>query len=112
MKSGYVPDRGDIVRIDIESESSESNKSIKKIVLVISPKEYNEKTGLGIVCPIKVKAKGYPFEVMIPPDLKVNGIILTDQIKSINWKTRNTEYVCRLPDGKISEVLSKTLTLL
>lgn len=112
MKSNYIPDRGDIVWIDIETKDAESNKNLRKIVLVISPKEYNEKTGLGIVCPVKVKARGYPFEVLIPPDSKVNGIILADQIKSINWKIRNTEYICKLPDGKISEVLSKTLTLL
>lgn len=112
MKSNYIPDRGDIVRIDTESENSESDKNIKKIVLFISPKAYNEKTGLGIVCPVKGKTRGYPFEVMIPPDSKVNGIILADQIKSINWKIRHAEYICRLPDEKVSEVLSKTLTLL
>lgn len=112
MKSNFIPDRGDIVWIDKETKGAESNKNLRKIVLVISPKEYNEKTGLGIVYPVKGKARGYPFEVMIPPDLKVNGIILADQIKSINWKIRNPEYICKLPDGKISEVLSKTLTLL
>lgn len=112
MKSNYIPDRGDIVWIDIETAEVESNKKLRKIVLVISPKVYNEKTGLGIVCPMKGKAKGYPFEVLIPSGLKVSGIILADQIKSINWKIRRPEYICKLPNEKVTEVLSKTLTLL
>lgn len=107
----YIPDRGDIVWLDINFNGSTSEKKERKAGFVISPKIYNEKTGLAIICPIKVKVKGYPFEVLIPEDLKIEGVIISDQVKSINWKTRNAEFICKLPEGKISEILSKLLTL-
>ncbi|MCX6163977.1 MAG: type II toxin-antitoxin system PemK/MazF family toxin, partial [Ignavibacteriae bacterium] len=73
---------------------------------------YNGKTGFAIICPIKGKVKDYPFEVVIPEDSKIKGVILADQIKSLNWKIRNAEFICKLTDGKFSEVISKLLTLL
>lgn len=112
MNTNYIPDRGDIIQIDLDIYDSTSGQKDKKNALVISPKPYNEKTGLAIVCPVKTKIKGNPFEVLIPDGLKITGIILSDQAKSINWKTRNAEYVCEIPDGKISEVISKLHTLL
>lgn len=112
MSINYIPDRGDIIQIELDVSDSTSGQKNKKNALVISPKLYNEKTGLAIVCPIKTKIKGNPFEVIIPDGLKITGIILSDQIKSINWKIRNAEYVCKISDGKISEVISKLQTLL
>lgn len=106
----YVPGRGEIIRFEINPDETVTKE--KKTALVISPKSYNEKTGLVIICPVKTKVKGYPFEVIIPEDLKVSGIILSDQVKSINWKIRKADYVCKLPEEKLSEVLSKIHTLI
>jgi mRNA interferase MazF len=111
MSSNYIPDRGDIVRLDTESLDSEKTQAEKRNALVISPKTYNEKTGLAIFCPIKNKEKGYPFEVSIQENSKIKGVILSDQLKSLNWKIRNAEYVCKLSAEKLSEVTSKIRTL-
>ena len=112
MSTNYVPDRGDIIWLDLSSDESAQEQRERKSVLVISPKVYNNKAGLVIVCPIKAKIKGYPFEVIIPEDTKIKGVILADQVKSLNWKTRNAEYICKLADGKFSEVVSKLNTLI
>jgi mRNA interferase MazF len=112
MSTNYIPGRGDIIRLDLNFEETETDKRVKKNALVISPKNYNDKTSLAIVCPIKSKIKGYPFEVVIPDDEKVSGVILADQVKSVNWKIRNAEFICKLADVKFSEVVSKLLTLL
>jgi mRNA interferase MazF len=112
MSSNYIPKRGDIVWLIYDAGDSNPEQSERKQALVISPTEYNKKTGLALFCPVKAKIKGYPFEVVIPDDLKTKGIILADQVKSLNWKIRDAEYICTLPDEKFSEVISKLSTLI
>ena len=108
----YVPCRGDLVTLDVAPEESGQSEKQKRNMLVISPKAYNEKTGLAIFCPVKNKTKNYPFEVIIPEDSKVKGIILVDQVKSLNWKLRNAEFICKLKDEKFGEVISKLSTII
>lgn len=62
---------------------------------------------LAILCPITSHQKGYPFEVVIPPGLKVIGVVLSDQIKSLDWKIREAEFICKLPEAVVTESLKK-----
>ena len=84
----------------------------RRPALVLSPISYNDKTGLAILCPITSIVKGYPFEVLLPEGLPVAGAILSDQVKSLDWRMRNAELLCTLSVGIISEVLLKLNTLL
>lgn len=79
---------------------------------VLSPRSYNGKTGLAILCPLTNQVKGYPFEVLLPAGLPVAGAILSDQVKSLDWRARNAELICTLPDEITSEILQKLGTLL
>ena len=80
--------------------------------MVLSPKAYNGKVGLAILCPITSQVKGYPFEVLIPEGLKVKGAILSDQVRSLDWKARKAEFACKLPPEKYNEVIRKLSTLI
>ena len=62
-------------------------------------------------CPVTSQVKGYPFEVAIPPSLPVGGAILSDQIKSLDWRARRAELMCRVPKATTLEVLHKLATL-
>jgi mRNA interferase MazF len=84
----------------------------RRPAVVLSPQNYNGKTGLAIFCPITNQIKGYPFEVIIPAGLSVAGAVLSDQVKSLDWRARNAELICTLPTETISEVLQKLGTLL
>lgn len=64
------------------------------------------------MCPITGKAKGYPFEVALPAKLKVSGVVLADQIKTLDWQARNAGFACKAPAGTIAETLAKIETLL
>jgi len=75
--------------------------------MVLSAAAYNRKVGLAILCPITNQIKGYPFEVVIPDGLPVTGAILADQVKSLDWRTREAARICSLPDAVVSEVLQK-----
>ncbi len=107
----YVPQRGDIVWITLNPQAGHEQAG-RRPALVLSPRNYNGKTGLAIICPITNQVKGYPFEVLLPAGLPITGAILSDQVKSLDWRARNTELVCALPDDTISEVLQKLSTLL
>ena len=79
---------------------------------MISPKEYNRKTGLALVCPVTSHVKGYPFEVLIPNDLTPQGVILADQLKSLDWRARRVLWIARAPVTVVAEVRAKAMTLL
>jgi mRNA interferase MazF len=80
--------------------------------VVLSPVAYNGKVGLAILCPITNQIKGYPFEVLLPPGMAVSGAILADQVKSLDWRARDAEWICTLPGETVNEVLQKLGTLL
>ncbi|MFC1964359.1 endoribonuclease MazF [Chloroflexota bacterium] len=107
----YIPQCGDAVRISLDPQAGHEQAG-RRPAVVLSPRSYNGKTGLAILCPITSQIKGYPFEVILPNGLPVAGAILSDQIKSLDWRARNTELICTLPDEVISEVLQKLGTLL
>ena len=107
----YIPDRGDIVWITFNPQAGHEQAG-RRPALVLSPAAYNDKVGLSILCPITSQIKGYPFEVLIPEGLKISGVILSDQVKSLNWKARQAELVCRLSSVAVDEVMQKLNTLM
>jgi mRNA interferase MazF len=111
MARRYVPERGDIVWLQFNPQAGHEQSGIRP-ALVISPKTYNSKVGLALFCPITTKIKGYPFEVDIPEKSKASGTILSDQIKSLDWRVRKAKKIERVPDEVIQEVLAKIESLI
>lgn len=112
MKSrAYVPRCGDVVWITLNPQEGREQAG-RRPAIVVSPQSYNAKVGLAILCPVTSQIKGYPFEVLIPPGLPVTGAVLSDQVKSLDWRARKAELICALPAETISEVLEKLATLL
>jgi len=106
----YIPDRGDMVWLDFNPQLGHEQRG-RRPALVLSYKAYNEKIGLAVFCPITSKEKGYPFEVKVV-GLKINGSVLSDQIKSLDWKVRNIEFIEKIENDLIEEVLLKFKTLI
>ncbi|HIH13527.1 TPA: endoribonuclease MazF [Candidatus Woesearchaeota archaeon] len=111
VKKSYVPQRGDVVWIALNPQSGHEQAG-RRPAVVLSPGIYNEKVELAILCPITNQIKGYPFEVLMPDGLPVSGVILADQIKSLDWRAREAEWICTLPPRVVVEVLQKLGTLL
>jgi mRNA interferase MazF len=107
----YVPRRGDVIRLDFNPQQGHE-QSGRRPALVLSPTEYNRTVGLAVVCPITNSKKGYPWEVAIPSGLKVTGVVLADQMKSLDWRERRSEYLCSPSVELLHEVLDKAITLL
>jgi mRNA interferase MazF len=107
----YVPERGDVVWITLDPQAGHEQAG-RRPAAVLSPAAYNDKVGLAVMCPITRQVKGYPFEVQIPSGLAVEGAILADQVKNLDWRVRKAELACRLPVATVDEVLRKLNTLL
>ena len=107
----FIPTRGDVISIDFDPQSGHEQAG-RRPALVLSKAEYNKLTGLALICPITKKGKGYKFEVPVPAGYDVYGVILADQIKCMDWTTRDTVYICSLPISVLRNVLAKIDTLI
>jgi len=110
-EKAYIPDRGDVVWITLNPQAGHEQAGHRPAV-ILSPHAYNGRAGLAILCPITTQVKGYPFEVLIPSNLAIEGAILSDQVKSLDWRARKAELICKLPDDTVDETLRKLGTLL
>ena len=99
------PDRGDLITCYFSDTSGHEQSGFRRAV-VLSSKVINIPSHLAIVCPTTNQRRGYPFEVEIPDGFKVTGVILVNQIRTIDWTTRNVEIIDRLPDCELSKVQS------
>ena len=107
----YVPERGDIVWINLNPQAGHEQAG-RRPVLVLSPKAYNAKVGLMLCCPITSQTKGYPFEVDIHGDPQVSGVVLSDQVKCLDWQARRIRKKSVASRAELQETLEKLKTLL
>lgn len=110
-KQKYIPVRGDILWLEFSPKMGHEQVG-RRPALCISPLKYNKKVGLAIFCPITSKIKGYPFEVKLPDELNINGVVLADQIKNLDWKRRKADFICKLPIEYINIILGKIKILI
>jgi mRNA interferase MazF len=105
-----VPDRGDIVWLDFNPQAGHE-QSGRRPALVLSPREYNRKVGLALVCPITSQAKGYPFEVAVQAK-RTTGVVLADQVKSLDWQKRRASIEDRISADALEDVVAKAMALI
>ena len=84
----------------------------RRPALVLSPKTYNQKSGLALVCPVTSQAKGYPFEVAVPTGHGITGVILADHVKSVDWRVRRAVKLGLCSVELVNEVLARLVPLL
>ena len=109
--SSYVPDRGDLVWLEFTPQL-EVNSVEEGQHLFCLQRPYNGKVGLALVCPVTSKIKGYPFEVELPDGYAVSGVVLSDQLKSLDWRSRKVKFIERASSEVIAMVTARILPLL
>lgn len=106
----HIPDRGDAIWLNVHPQAGHEQAG-RRPAVILSPAAYNGRVGLALLCPITTQQKDYPFEVRIPLQLRVQGVVLADRIQSLDWRVRRAEFIGTLPAETVGEVLDK-LTLL
>jgi mRNA interferase MazF len=106
----YVPARGDLIWLQFNPPAGHEQAGHRPAV-VISPSSYNRRVGLALCCPVTSQVKGYPFEVVLPPGAAVEGAILSDQIKSLDWRVRKARRIGHVSADVLQETVGKILAL-
>jgi mRNA interferase MazF len=101
----YLPQKGDFITVTFDPQSGHEQKG-RRPALVVSNTLFNESTGLAIVCPITSTDRNYPFHVAIPDNPQVSGFVMVEQVKSIDFRARQTKKIGTAPEYLLAEVLS------
>ena len=104
--ASYVPEAGDLVWLTFDPQAG------RRPTLILSPRAYNQKSGLALACPVTSQVKGYPFEVAIRHGQQLAGVILADHVRSVDWKARRASRIGPVGDDVLDEVLAKLAPLL
>jgi mRNA interferase MazF len=110
-KGRYVPERGDAIWVTLDPQAGHEQAG-RRPALVLSPLDYNDQVGLVLACPITNQVKGYPFEIPLPPGLKVTGVVLADQIKCLDWRARKAVRIGSVPEPVVDRVIARLSKLL
>lgn len=110
VKKAYVPDVGDLIWLDFDPQAGREQAK-RRPALVLSPKDYNQRTSLIVACPLTSQAKNYPFEVPVKLK-KINGVVLSDHVKSLDWRVRDAEFIAQASQEILDEVRHKITALI
>ena len=106
-----APDPGDLVWINFDPQAGRE-QSGRRPALVLTPRRYHQVTHLTVVCPITSTRRGYPFEIPLPDGLPIRGVVLADQVKSIDRRARMIEPAGQVPSPFLAHVLERLISLL
>jgi len=107
----YVPDAGDLVWLTFDPQAGHEQRG-RRPALILSPRTYNARARLAIACPITSHVKGYPFEVLLPSGNKIEGAILADHVKNLDWQVRRAVFAAKAPDAIVTDVRERLRVLL
>lgn len=107
----YVPDAGDLVWLTFDPQAGHEQRG-RRPALILSPRSYNAKARLAVACPITSRVKGYPFEVPLPRDCAVTGVILADHVKNLDWHARRAVFAATAPAEVVTDVRERLRALI
>ena len=105
QEAGYVPEPGDFIFLDFQPQAGHEQAG-RRPALVISPRIFNERTGFAIVCPVTNTVRGWPFEALIPPQASITGVVLADQVRSLDWRARGAGFHSKAPRDTFTQALA------
>jgi mRNA interferase MazF len=111
VREGYVPERGDVIWLSFSPQAGREQAG-RRPGIVLSPARYNGRVGLALTCPVTSHVKGYPFEVPLEGVRGLSGVILVDQLRSLDWRARQAERAGRASQRILAEVLARLQPLL
>jgi mRNA interferase MazF len=109
--AAYCPDAGDIIWLDF-MQAVANEQAGRRPALVLSPRVFNELTGRCIACPVTRRDRDWSFHVAIPDSEEINGVVQTDQLRSVSWEQRGSRFICKASASVLDEVKARLKPLL
>jgi len=107
----YVPEAGDLVWLTFDPQTGREQRE-RRPAVIVSPRIYNARSELAVVCPITSRVKGRMFEVTVPPGGRIEGAILVNHLKSLDWKERRAQFAGKLDEDTLEEIRERIRPLL
>ena len=101
----YIPEKGDFIAVTLDPQCGHEQKG-RRPAIVVSHTLFNERTGLAIVCPLTTTDRSYPFHVAVVDSPRVKGFVMVEQVKSIDYRARQTKRIGKASAALLDEVLS------
>jgi mRNA interferase MazF len=111
VAKSYVPRAGDLVWLTFDPQAGHEQRG-RRPALIVSPRAYNAKSRLAVVCPVTSHVKGYPFEVALPAGGRIAGAVLADHVKNLDWQARRVVFEAKAGDDVLTEVRERLRALL
>lgn len=111
VAKSYVPDAGDLIWLTFDPQAGHEQRG-RRPALVLTPRIYNQKARLALACPVTTRAKGYPFEVPLPTGGTIDGVVLSDHLKSLDWSERRSVFAGKAPPDVVTDVRERIRALL
>jgi mRNA interferase MazF len=111
VKRDAAPERGDIVWLSFSPQTGREQAG-RRPALVLTPAAFNSRIGLAFVCPVTSRIKGYPFEVALRGVGDLSGVVLVDQLRSLDWRARRAHPAGKAPASVMAEIVAKLRPLL
>lgn len=106
-----LPERGSIVWLDFSPHAGHEQAG-RRPAIVLTPREYHEMTNKAVVCPITSKERGWPTEVKLPPGLLVSGVVLVDEVRSVDRAARHMKIAGVATQEVLDEISARLAPLL
>lgn len=103
MVKEYIPKKGDLVILTFDPSAGHEQQG-RRPALIISNDVFNKHVGLAIACPITNTDRKFPFHVNLDSE-KLTGFVMTEQIKSIDYKARKVKFVEKVSNEVMDKVL-------
>lgn len=102
----YIPKRGDFIRLNFDPQAGHEQMGSRP-ALVVSHTSFNRKMGFVFACPVSTTKRKNPFYVAIPTGRKVAGVIMADQLRSLDYRTRKAVFISKCPEELLLKVLMR-----
>ena len=99
----YIPEQGDIVLLEFDPQAGHEQKG-RRPAIVVSSHTFNQFTKIAIVCPITNTNRGFPLHVSLDERTKTTGVIMCEQVKSLDIAARKASFIEKAPKDIIEEV--------
>jgi mRNA interferase MazF len=100
----YIPQQGDIVALNFDPQSGHEQKG-RRPAIIMSNKIFNQHLGLAFACPITNTKRDFPFHIAVESE-NITGYIMAEQMKSIDYKSRNIKFIEKANAQMVNDILS------
>ncbi|MDR1460494.1 MAG: type II toxin-antitoxin system PemK/MazF family toxin [Campylobacteraceae bacterium] len=96
--------QGDIIWLDFDPQTGHEQRG-RRPALVVSNNSFNNFSKLAIVCPITNRGRDHPFHIKLDEKTKTSGVILCDQVRTLDINARKFEYIENISEEILLDVI-------